>query len=215
MKEITPLTLTLFFRVDNFVTKYDPDYKKEISVNSPITINLENWPELKDKFLKQRIRRSSHLDTRISLDVEKQRIDGFAEAVKAWNSPGRNQAKNLYSLLVKYYNEMLANVDPDKLQMTVNEITPLIFDETILTNLHRDTNGILFDPVDINTFENWFRVDPIGQPTFKTNKLSDFCRELRDIYEKRNIELVPNFAEWTKKLGIKNYQVLSSRKAPN
>jgi hypothetical protein len=74
---------------------------------------------------------------------------------------------------------------------------PLIFSETLLKNVHREFNGIMWKSVDIDTLYNWFRKNPTGKIELKDGYTqTGLCYLIGriDKIEKR-IE-VPNFEKW-------------------
>tara|TARA_R110002167_G_scaffold312948_4_gene518641 strand:- start:5652 stop:6944 length:1293 start_codon:yes stop_codon:yes gene_type:complete len=56
------LNLIEFFEVRNIEKIYDEHYGKKIDTNRPINLTLENWNDLKDKFVKQRFERENYKD---------------------------------------------------------------------------------------------------------------------------------------------------------
>lgn len=50
------IKITGFFEVDNFITKYNKEYKKDLTSNYPIRLNENNWYEYKEQFIEKRFR---------------------------------------------------------------------------------------------------------------------------------------------------------------
>jgi len=82
--------------------------------------------------------------------------------------------------------------------------TDLICNKKLLQKLHSDFDGIRWETVELETFLDYMRVQPIGQITvIGGNKdLAIWLRE--NIEQKRDAVLVPNMGKWFKKLIGKN-----------
>ncbi|MGD9930245.1 MAG: hypothetical protein AB7U05_09505 [Mangrovibacterium sp.] len=100
----------------------------------------------------------------------------------------------------------------DEIQKPQLKDNLLIFDNTILAELYQKCNDVMFEDVKYPEFEDWFRVEPIGKPTIKDKKETEFCGILGTIEEKKS-ELVSNFAKWVKNIGINGYSVKKKRAA--
>ncbi len=48
------LKLSMFFQVSNLVKEFDKEHKKNITVDKPIFLTVDNWNELKDQFIEER-----------------------------------------------------------------------------------------------------------------------------------------------------------------
>jgi hypothetical protein len=95
---------------------------------------------------------------------------------------------------------------PDSTSTEIS-ITHLICDEKQLQKLHADFDGKIWETVGLETFLNYMRVEPIGQikiiSSKKQNKILANWLHVH-IENNRNINLVPNFGNWFKKLIRKN-----------
>ncbi len=128
-----------------------------------------------------------------------------------------NNIHSEFSKLVDWKPTPKAEIIPDWLPPLTQKLfaptdTRLIFDDQILFNLYRECNGVFINPVDIDTFKNYFRVIPLGKPTFKKGGMTEFCGLLGMVEEKRKEGLIPNFDNWIKQIGINTYKTLKSRK---
>jgi hypothetical protein len=82
--------------------------------------------------------------------------------------------------------------------------TDLICDKKQLQKLHAEFDGKRWENVELETFLDYMRVEPIGQIKIigGNKKLAIWLRE--NIENERNVKLVPNMGVWFKKLIGKN-----------
>lgn len=87
--------------------------------------------------------------------------------------------------------ELIAMIEED-------EEDPLIFNESVLERFHGVFNdGFLWEKkISIETFKNWFRVNPVGKPVIKEEMITYFCYALWQINNYRLIEICPNIEDW-------------------
>jgi hypothetical protein len=66
---------------------------------------------------------------------------------------------------------------PQKNEMPDQEITknPVIFNDVFIKHFYVAFDDYLWEPTDIESMKNWFRVNPIGMPMFKKNMITYFC----------------------------------------
>ena len=111
----------------------------------------------------------------------------------------------------KILQERIIKLIPDiSLQQSNGTENQLICDKKHLQKLHADFDGIVWESVELETFLNFMRVEPIGQivPIGKNEIFANWLHE--NIEPKRDINLVPNFGKWYIKLTGKrnNYSAL-------
>jgi hypothetical protein len=81
-----------------------------------------------------------------------------------------------------------------------------VFEERLLIQFHGAFDGYLWESVDFETFNNWFRVKPLGKPVFKPGMMTWFCYAVGKIERKRITKYCPNFGKWvTQLIGNINY----------
>jgi hypothetical protein len=73
---------------------------------------------------------------------------------------------------------------------------PFIFDQCLLNRFHSALDGFIWKSTDIETFKNWFRVNPIGTPKIKDDMITYFCYAVWQIDDLRERTICPNIENW-------------------
>lgn len=117
----------------------------------------------------------------------------------------RASAGNPYLQFVSIYQDRNESATPP--QKIENQ---LIYNEKILDSFHGAFNGFLWKSTNIETFKNWFRVNPVGMPEFIDDWKRYFCYAIWKIEDHIIPELRPkNINNWfVSILGKNNYSGL-------
>ena len=109
-------------------------------------------------------------------------------------------SNELKSMTEQQLIEAIENDNNDKKNLK----NKLICDKKHLQKLHADFDGEIWESVELETFLNYMRVDPIGQIKI-IGINADLAIWLREnIENNRDTDLVPNMGNWFKKLIGKN-----------
>jgi len=92
------------------------------------------------------------------------------------------------------YGEQLKN--QSRLNPSEKTENPLIFDKCLLNRFHSALDGFIWESTDIETFKNWFRVNPVGKPIIKEDMITYFCYAVWQIDDHREREICPNIENW-------------------
>ncbi len=90
----------------------------------------------------------------------------------------------------------------------------LIFDEALLNIFHGAFDNYLWKTTDINTFKNWFRMNPIGKPVFVKDMQTYFCYAVGKIQKQKKKDI--NINKWINPIiNNSNYGNLKKRATNN
>ena len=120
-KSLSPV---IFFEVRNIENK---KYDTEIETNRPTSLNLENWNNLKNEFIKQRFQNENYnnLTENETSQFELMELEHLEKYVESNESKLTPENKKTYTILIMRYREVLQTIQNSKSEQTKDEL----FDE--------------------------------------------------------------------------------------